>query len=465
MSTKNSFIVMLAMILNGMIGAGVFYLPQNVSAHAYGHAVLIGWLIMGVGVFSLTVLYAQLSVKRPDMDAGPYSYSKRSLGNMTGFLVAWSYWIATLLSNVTFLIIIASGLGLYFPIFGLGHTIPALVVESLLLWGSFYLVINNKKVGQINVAVTIIKIIPLLIFIAFCLQNFNFSTFSHNMYAPHTQNASYNISTLDQVKSMMLSVMWAFVGIEGASMVSRHAVNRVSIRSATFWGFAISITLYLCVSLLPMGVLTHDVLANSAPPSTESIMLLLAGEWSKPIMGIGLIISVLGCFLVWLQYAYIVLESAANDGIFPTSFKGIETRDSQKWKSTEFISTFAVQILLVIAFFTKSTYLILTEISTSGYLIPYATSAICFLIYVLKRNMAYKAFYTLSALIAIIFSFWLIYAAGLEYVLLLSIAYTLGLPIYLKFTDNTLGPIEKFFAMLCVVLSVFGIYHITITMM
>lgn len=108
MRQKNSLIVMISMIFNGLIGSAVYLLPHSVSAKAGGHAVLMGWLIMGVGMLSLSILYAQLAVKRPDFDAGPYSYAKRGFGNMTGFLVGWSYWTSTLLLNATLLTILLS---------------------------------------------------------------------------------------------------------------------------------------------------------------------------------------------------------------------------------------------------------------------------------------------------------------------------------------------------------------------
>lgn len=342
---------------------------------------------------------------------------------------------------------------------GHGNNFPSLIIESIILWSIFYIIIKNQIVNKMNVVFSVIKIIPILIFIAVCLQYFDFDLFNKNMYMAHTSNGD-TLSTMGQIKSMVLAVMWGFIGIEGASIFSKHALRRQDIRSATFLGFAIVFVLYFLVSVLPIGIMEHDALATAKSPSTQFIMETLTGDWSHELIGIAMIISVLGALVVWMQYVFVIPRNAADDGIFPEIFKGIDKRQDQKWRSSEFISTLLIQILLIVAYLMSSTYNILIDLSTSGYFIPYLISALYFLTYVLKRNLKYKVFYVISAFTSVIFTMWLLYTAGLKYVLLVAIIYTVGLPIYMKYTDNKLGSKEKIFAMLCVILSTFGIYNI-----
>ena len=46
-----------ALVIGSMIGSGVFSLPQNMASGAGAGAVLLGWLITGVGMLMLAFVY------------------------------------------------------------------------------------------------------------------------------------------------------------------------------------------------------------------------------------------------------------------------------------------------------------------------------------------------------------------------------------------------------------------------
>ena len=78
-----------AVVIGSMIGSGVFSLPQNMAAGAGPLAILIGWGITGVGILALALVYRSLSLRKPELDAGPYAYARAGFGPFIGFNSAW----------------------------------------------------------------------------------------------------------------------------------------------------------------------------------------------------------------------------------------------------------------------------------------------------------------------------------------------------------------------------------------
>ena len=109
-----------------MIGGGVFNLPSDMSRGASPGAILIGWIITGVGMLMLAFVYQSLAVRKPELNAGPYAYAKAGFGNFVGFNSAWGYWLSAFLGNVAYAVAIFSALSYFFPVFGDGNNLPSI---------------------------------------------------------------------------------------------------------------------------------------------------------------------------------------------------------------------------------------------------------------------------------------------------------------------------------------------------
>lgn len=79
---------------------GHYSLPQNMAAAASVGAVLIAWVITGLGMYFLANSFRILSDIRPDLKAGIYMYGREGFGPFVGFLIAWGYWLCQIFGNV-----------------------------------------------------------------------------------------------------------------------------------------------------------------------------------------------------------------------------------------------------------------------------------------------------------------------------------------------------------------------------
>ena len=291
--------LLMALVVGSIIGSGIFGLPQNMAAGAGPAAILISWIITGVGMLSLALVYQMLAIRKPALDNGIYAYARALSGEYVGFNAAWGYWVSAWIGNVGYLVAAFGALGYFYPAFGEGNTAVAITGASILLWSVHLLVLKGIRGAVVlNAVVTLAKVIPLLFFIVVCLIAFNMETFTLVFWGDAKLG-----SLLTQVKTTMLVTVWVFIGIEGASVYSSRAKLRSDVGRATVGGFIITLLLLMAVSLLSLGILNQPELAALKNPSMAGVLEHVLGRWGAIFIYVGLIISVGGGFLAWTLLA------------------------------------------------------------------------------------------------------------------------------------------------------------------
>ena len=91
---------LVALIIGSTVGAGIFSLPQNIASVAGPGAMLIGWLVAGVGMLSVAFVFQILARRKPHLDSGVYSYVRAGLGDFIGFTSGWGYWLGSVMAQV-----------------------------------------------------------------------------------------------------------------------------------------------------------------------------------------------------------------------------------------------------------------------------------------------------------------------------------------------------------------------------
>ncbi|MDQ8033899.1 MAG: amino acid permease, partial [Bordetella sp.] len=165
-TAKLSRLALVAMVVGSMVGAGIFSLPGVFARYTGPAGGLLAWVISGTGMLTLALVFQYLARRRPDLDAGIFAYAKAGFGRYIGFLAALGYWTAACLGNVSYFVVFKATLGAVVPGFGDGDTVAAVLASSLLLWSVHFAILRGiRQAAGMNVAVTIAKVVPILIFI------------------------------------------------------------------------------------------------------------------------------------------------------------------------------------------------------------------------------------------------------------------------------------------------------------
>lgn len=326
-----------------------------------------------------------------------------------------------------------SAVGNFFPIFQNGNTLPSIIVASILLWGVHFLILKGVETAAfINSIVTVAKLIPIFLVIVCMIVVFNFDTFMAGFSGTASDAITWP-AILSQVKGIMLVTVWIFTGIEGAVVFSSRAKSKKDVGTATVIGLTSVLIIYFLMTVLAQGVIQQNHLADLGHPSMAHVLAHIVGDWGAVFVNIGLIISVLGAWLGWTLLAGELPYVVAKNDLFPKWFAK-ENRNGAPVNSL-LITNILVQLFLISMLFTESAYQFAFSLASSAILIPYMFSAF----YLVKYNIAQRETSMVRWItggVASIYAVWLIYAAGLEYLLLTMILYIPGVIVFIKVQNN-----------------------------
>lgn len=418
------FFGLAAMVVGTMIGGGAFNLPGAMAQGAGVGSVMIGWTITGVGMIMLAFVFQFLANSRPELEGGIYAYAKEGFGKFVGFNSGWGYWMSAWIGTVANITLIFSTLSYFFPIFSAEHRTFRLVMSVFLIWWLFWLISRGmKEAALLNIVTTIAKLVPIFLFIVLILFAFRIETFQIDVWGESGFSWSH---VFPQVKSTMLVTLWAFVGIEGAVVLSSRARNKRDVGRATVIGLIGTLLIYMMISIFSFGVMTQEQLMALPEPSMAYVLEAVVGPVGATIINIGLLVSLAGALLGWTILATEISYVASRDGVFPKLFNRLNRNDTPV--SALFITQAFTQAVTVIALFSEQTYLVLSSIAGIAALVPYLFSAL-FGLKEARRSGVRKM--VLVSSLASAYAAWLLYASGIEYMLIAMILYAPGIFVFM----------------------------------
>lgn len=424
--------LLVALGIGTMIASGIFNSPTDLITTTNPMAVLISWGIGVFGVIMLGMVFYLLTNKRPDLQGGIYSYAKEGFGDFVGFNSAWGYFTSSFLGNIAFIILIFKTVN---SLIGEGYTMPpilAFVLASILLW-IYYFVIKRgiRQAGIINLIVTIAKIIPLLLVILFGFSAFKIGIFNVANWQTVLASSGDTASLGKQISGAMGTILWCFVGVEGLVVLSQRAESQISVGKGTIISLVITAVLYVAISILSMGIIPAKELIAAQTPLAAVLAQTALGSAGGIIVKVGILISVMGALLCWLLLTTEILYiPAAQDGLMPKWFK--VNNDRNVPINAFLFSMIATQVgmLAMLSPALQKAYYVATHIGTTNILIPYLLSSLfAFKVYN-KEGGHFKE--KIIAVLASIYSIYVIYAVGIGYLGLASIIYAIGIGFYLR---------------------------------
>jgi arginine:ornithine antiporter / lysine permease len=426
---KMTRMALTAMVVGGMVGAGIFSLPRTFANATGPLGAVIAWLIAGTGMYMLARVFQALAERKPDLDAGVFAYAKAGFGDYPGHLSAFGYWIGSCIGNVSYWVLIKSTLGAFFPVFGDGNTVIAIVVASVGIWLFHFLILRGvQQAAFINSIVTVAKIIPILTFIVLLFVSFKMDLFRFNLYG-----GDLTTGLFEQVQATMLVTVFVFIGIEGASVYSRFAKERSDVGWATIAGFIGVTGLMVLVTLLPYAVLERAEIAGMRQPSMAGVLEAVVGPWGAVFVSVGLLVSVLGAYLAWALICAEVMFAAGKSKDMPKAFA--KTNANGVPVTAMWWTSIIIQIIVITTYWSRDAFSLMLNLTSATTLIPYfLVAAYGFMI--AKRGETYQVRpeerqrdLVLGG-IAVAYTLFMLWAGGLKYILLAAILFAPGTVMY-----------------------------------
>ena len=416
--------------LGSMIGSGIFNSPKDLIAIANPIGTAITWLIGGAGALILALVFIYLSAKRPDLKSGIYAYARDGFGDYMGFNSAWGYWSLGWLGNISYFALFFKTLNDFLGPNALSP-ITSFIIGSSILWFYYFILAKGVKEGAVlNFMVTIAKLVPIVLVVLLGISIMKIDIFNVPDWTNTLASTGRATTPTIQVKDAMAIVLWCFVGIEAASVLSGRAKNQKTVRRATIISVLAVLTIYMLVTIIAMSSVPADELMQSDTPLSLVLGKTIIGGAGVWIVQIGIMISVLGASLSWIILSVETLYAAASEGVMPRALAKLNK------KETPINALLLTQIFTQIFLFSilspalNETYLAAITIGTTMALIPYLLSSM----YAVKLSFGSNEKHThkIIALLGVVYSSYVIYAVGLKYLYLSLLFYALGVFVYLR---------------------------------
>lgn len=464
---KLGLMELIGLVVGSIIGGGVFNLMHDMAVGAGPGAIIIGWIITAIGMVMLAMTFQNLNMKRPDLDAGIYSYAEAGFGKYMGFNSAWGYWLSAWLGNVGYATLLMSAVAYFLPVFGDGQNIWSIIAASFILWACHFMILRGvESASFVNVVITVAKLIPIFLFIIIVLFAFKLNMFTGNFW--FTPSGKFQFAdVMAQAKSTMLVTVWVFIGIEGAVVFSGRARKRSDVGKATVLGIITVILIYMLITLLSFGVMSRAGLSHLTQPAMADLLESIVGKWGSAVVNLGLIISVVGAWLSWTMFAGQLPYEAAKEGSFPQIFAK-ENKNGAPITSLT-VTNVLVELFMFTYLITAQAYNFFYSIASAAILIPYAFSAFYQLKYSVQSDHGKgRTGNIIIGIISSIYACWLLFAAGANFLLLMSLLFAAGIPVFwiLQKRDNhakkVFGPIEMTLAIVIVIAAIYTIYGLVV---
>ncbi len=297
------------LVLNAVIGAGIFALPGKVALSA---GLLSPWLFLVVGILFLSVIltFAELA-SYYDRTGGPVLYATDAFGPVFGFGTGWLMFLARMTAFAANANVMATYLASLWGFFGTDVARYAIitVVTLGLTWAN---VLGVKDGIRTMGVFTILKVVPLLLLVALGLQHVTGA-----VLLP----ADFNI---DNLGGTTLLLIYAYVGFEtigvtaGETRNAKRTVPSALVRTVILTGILYFLIVLVFVSVIPSQAYGSATLVD--------VGRSLAGHAGAIVITFAAVFSIGGNLASSMLAAPRIIFSLAENRLLPAWFARVHER-------------------------------------------------------------------------------------------------------------------------------------------
>ena len=302
-----------ALVMNGIIGAGIFINPYVVAKQVHTSALILGaWLLGGAIAIAGAFIYAELARLLPQV-GGQYAYLREAYSPLVAFLYGW----------VLLLVIQTGGMAavtITFAKYFLEFTQAAAPVWLVAILSIAVLTLVNclgvRSGGSVQSVLMAIKVVAIAAFVVLGLVFAKGADLSFHPILDRSPGAGM----VSAFGAAMAPVLFAYAGWQTASFVGGELKSPESdLPRGLLMGVAGVVLIYMAVNLVCLRALGPTGLAATETPAS-SVMRLALGDVGGRLIAVAIAISALGFLSQGILTAPRVYFAMAEDGLF---FRGL----------------------------------------------------------------------------------------------------------------------------------------------
>jgi len=301
---------MVALMINAIIGAGIFGLPSRIDA-LVGPWGLLAFVACAVVVASICLCFAEVS-SRFTMTGGPYLYTHQAFGPLPGFLLGWLSW----LTRVSALAVISDVMASYFAFFWAPAALPwgrAVVIGTAVVALTVVNVVGVVRTATVIQLLTVGKLIPLLLFVGVGL-----------FFLEPQRFAFVNAPDSGSFSKAVFQLVFAFGGFEAAVVTAGEVKDpRRDIPFALLVAIGVTTLFYVLIQAVCLGTLPG--LATSTKPLADASVQFM-GTPGGALIALGALLSTAGTLCVSILAAPRLIYAMSERRQLPAGLGAIHAR-------------------------------------------------------------------------------------------------------------------------------------------
>jgi amino acid transporter len=298
------------MIINSIIGAGIFGLPSKIFALTGVYSIAAFFACAAI-VLVIILCFAEVG-SRFQTTGGPYTYVLAAFGKLPAFTVGWLLLLSRIFNYATLINLLVTYLSIFHP--PLTDAIPRALTILFITGGITYINhIGAKNTTRVSNFLTVSKLVPLALFI---ITGFFF--LDADLFTVQ------QTPTLPDFSSAVLLLIFAFGGFESV-LVNTGEIKQPGriIPFGLLAATTIVAVFYVLIQITSIGTLPS--LANSERPLADAATLFL-GPIGGKLVAVGALISILGTLNILLFSGSRLPFAFSLEGQFPRSFSDVHPR-------------------------------------------------------------------------------------------------------------------------------------------
>jgi amino acid transporter len=379
-----------ALVINSVVGAGIFGLPSQVFALAGAYS-LAAYAAAAVAIGLIVLCFAEVG-SRFGATGGPYLYARAAFGPLAGFQVGWLMWVARIAGFASLINLFVTYVAFFVPAAS-GDASRAAVILTIVTVLAIVNIVGVRTTAAVTNVLTAAKMLPL-----FALAVAGVFLFRTN------GSAGEGVPSYRAFSQAALLLMFAYMGFEGAVIPSGEMRNpRRDLPFALLAGMAVVTLVYIGVQAVCIATVSE--LAHAQRPLTDAASRVFGGAGAS-VVALAALVSIGGILNAILFATPRLLFAMAGNGELPDVF----ARTHARYRTPVAAILATTIVAAIVALF--STFISALTISTIVRLLAYM--ATCAALPALRRRgdvpspSFVVAFGALVAASAIALSVWLV---------------------------------------------------------
>ena len=344
--------------IGAIIGVGVFVLAGQQAAVNAGPAVILSFIIAGLGSACAALAYAEFSGMIP-VTGSAYTYGYAVLGELFAWIIGWdllveyalivgvvaigwSGYVQALIEQLFHVQLPVWAQGAYDPTNPGSGKVFNVIAAAMSLLIAVLLTVKTEWGARFNTAVVVIKVIGVALVIA--VGAFFVNTANWHPFVPAvTHDATGSHFGWSGVLTASSVVFFAVFGYDTLTTAAEEARQpQRDLPRAVLLSLAISMALYLAVSLVLTGMVPYPQLNSPAP--VDAAFKALGLDWVRGIISVAAVAGLTSVMFAFMLGAARIWFALSRDGLLPKWFSQVHPKYGTPARPTMILGVFTALV-------------------------------------------------------------------------------------------------------------------------